>query len=89
MRESSGRVGGRAAGPCWSGCVEPDFHADRVGDVGQVAWVTGDDGGLMPDGSGDDDGIHDVSGAGGCAGDAGGTAGALVVGEDVAAFQDP
>jgi hypothetical protein len=41
------------------------FDADGVGDASQVAGVTGDNGGLVAHGGGDDDGIDDVSGAGG------------------------
>jgi hypothetical protein len=50
-------------GPWCSGGVEPDFDADGVDDVGEVAGVAGDDGGLLADGGGDDDGVHDVGGA--------------------------
>ena len=42
----------------------------------------------MADGGHDDDRVDDVGGPGG-AGDARGAAGALVVGQDVAAFEDP
>lgn len=45
--------------------------------------------GVLCFGRTDDDGIHDVGGAGGCAGHAGGAAGSLVAGEDVAAFEHP
>src|SRR5260370_22585546 len=73
---------------CWSGCEDPDFDADAVGDAGEVSGVTGDDGSLGADGGGDDDdGIHDVGGTRGGAGAAGGAAGALVVREYVAAFE--
>jgi hypothetical protein len=81
---------GRRLDPC-SGAEEPDFDADGVGDAGEVAGVAGDDGGLVADGGGDDDGVDDVGdvgGAGGCAGDAGGSAGGRVVGEDVACLED-
>ena len=72
----------------WSGGVEADLDSDGVGDVGQVAGVAGDDGGLVADGGGVDDGVDDVGGAGGGAGESGGAADAGVVGEDVAAFED-
>src|SRR5450755_1509417 len=86
---ASAQGGYGAWGWCCSGRIEPDFDADGVGDVGQVAGVAGDDGGLVADGGGDDDGVHDVGGAGGRAGDTGGAAGGLVVGENVAALEDP
>jgi hypothetical protein len=57
--------------------------------VGQVAGVAGDDGGLVADGGHDDDRVDDVGGPGGGAGDASGTAGGLVVGEDVAGLEYP
>src|SRR5260370_8683429 len=73
----------------WSGWEEPDLDADRVGDASQVTGVAGDNGGLVADGGHDDDRVDYVRGPGGGAGDASGAAGALVVGEDVAALGDP
>jgi hypothetical protein len=69
------RAGGRSGG----------VEADGVGDVGRVA---GDDWGLMAHGSGDDERVHDIGGARGGARYPGGRAEVLVVGEDVAAFED-
>jgi len=71
----------------WSGCEDPDFDADAVGDAGEVAGVAGDDGSLVAEGGGDDDGIHDGGGTRGGAGAAGGAAGLLVVREYVAAYE--
>jgi len=81
-------LGGREPQADRSGGVEADFDAEGVGDAGQVTGVAGDDGCLVADGGGDDDGIDDVGGSGCGAGDSCGAAGALVVGEDVAAFED-
>ena len=72
------RAGGRSGG----------VEADGVGDVGQVAGVAGDDAGLMAHGSGDDERVHDIGAARGGARYPGGRAEVLVVGEDVAAFED-
>src|SRR5262245_52603653 len=69
--------------------VEADFHADGIGDVGEVAGVAGDDGGLVTDRGGDHDRVGDIGGARGGAGYPGGPADALVVGDDVAGFEDP
>src|SRR5258706_12516225 len=69
------------------GGVELDLDADGVGDAGQVAGVAGDDGGLVADGGGDDDRVDDVGGPGGGAGNAGSAAGAVVVGDNVAALE--
>jgi len=85
----SGRRHGRALRWWCLGWEEPDLDADRVGDAGQVAGVACDNGGLVADGGHDNDGIDDVRGPGGGAGDASGTAGALVIGEDVAGLEDP
>ena len=68
---------------------QPDLDADRVGDAGRVAGVAGDDRGLVANGGHDDDRVDDVGGPGGGAGEASGTAGGLVVGEDVAGLEDP
>ena len=56
--------------------------------MGEIAGVAGDDRSLVADGGRDDDGVDDISGARGGAGYPGGPAGALVVGNDVAGFED-
>src|SRR5579862_983817 len=73
----------------WSGWEEPDLDADPVSDAGQVAGVASDHAGLVADGGHDDDRVDDVGGPGAGAGDASGTAGALVIGEDLAGLEDP
>src|SRR5689334_7856550 len=65
------------------------FHADRIGDVGEVAGVTCHDRGLIADGRGDHHGVDDIGGARGGTRYPGGPASALVVWGDVAGFEDP
>lgn len=55
--------------------------------MSEVAWIAGDNGCLVPDGGGDNDGVDDAGGTGGGTGDAGGAPGVLVVGDNVAALE--
>jgi hypothetical protein len=72
----------------WSGWVEAEFHADRVGDVGEVAGVNGDDWGLVTDGGGDQDRVDGIDRARGGAGYPGAPAEALVIRDDGTRLKD-